>query len=110
MHKSIPIIATLLMAMTFNNAYASGSTAWGKITVTYVNGGWTMVKVDGFSDNPDECADVDYYALHPNDPNYKVLHAALLSAHIANRYVRFWVDGCSGQGQSRPHIVSVFVK
>ena len=97
--------------MIINNVHAAGGgTGWGKVTETYVNFGWTMVKVNGFSDNPDACTSIDYYALNPTDPNYNTLHATLLSAHMANRDVRFWVHGCGGQSNSRPRIVSIFVR
>ena len=111
MYKIILILASLLSSLVLNNAYAAGGgTGWGKITETYVNGGWTMVKVSGFSDNPDSCSSIDYYAINQVDVNYSALHATLLSAQMANKDVRFWVNGCGGQSNSRPHIVSVFVK
>lgn len=107
LHK--PFFFFLLILFYNNFAHASGGTSWGKITETYVHQGWTMVKVNGVTENPDNCASVIYYALHPSQESYEYLHSTLLSAMISNRRVRFWVDGCKGQHNHYPNIRSVFV-
>lgn len=102
----------LILCLSFlvsSACFAGGGTAWGKIKLTYVNHGWTMVDVDGISDNPDGCESTTYYAMRPSDANYEVLHSTLMAAQLANKRVRFWVSGCSGQGSRFPKIVSVWV-
>lgn len=104
-------LTLLVTSLSFysSSLQASGGTNWGKITETYVHQGWTMVKVEGVTDNPDECESLTYYALNPSQPSYEFLHSTLLTAMISSRKVRFWVDGCSGQHSKYPHIKSVFV-
>lgn len=92
------------------HANGNGGTGWGLVTETYVNSGWTMVKVSGVSENPDECMSTVYYALNPSQPSYTIFHSTLLAAHMAGKQVRFWVSGCGGQNDKYPKIVSVFVK
>ena len=89
---------------------SGGGTAWGQITEAYINQGWTMVRVNGVSDNPDSCPSTAYYALSPDDPNYQALHSTLMTAQIAGRDVRFWVYQCGGQSMTYPHIISVWVR
>lgn len=107
----IKTIACLSLYIICNIAGASGGgTAWGKITLLYDNVNWTMVQVSGVTDNPDGCSQVDYYALNQTDINYATLHGTLLAAQLANKDVKFWVNGCGGQSNTRPHIMSVLVK
>ncbi len=90
--------------------HAAGATAWGTLTELYVHGSWTMVKVDGITENPDNCISTDFYAISPSDNNYNALHSSILSAYVAKKQIRFWVRDCAGQQDKYPHIISVFVK
>ena len=111
MFKTFKIFLLFVIFITSTTALAaSGSSSWGKVSEVYVHGGWTMVRVTGVSENPSQCTGITYYALHPSDANYEVLHSTLLAAHLANKDVRFWLNGCSGQNNKYPHIVSVFIR
>lgn len=98
--------------LTFMTTYsfAGGQTSWGKVTETYVNGGWTMVRVESITENPDECEATYYYALNPSQDNYAVLHSALFAAHMAGKLIKFYVNQCGGQSGKYPQIISVFVR
>ncbi|GAB1624093.1 hypothetical protein AAOGI_41430 [Agarivorans albus] len=103
--KKLFLMLTLLPALV----NASGITSVGKIAHIYVNNGWTMVHLTDVSTNPDSCESASYYAIKPSDANYSSLHATLLAAQVAGKRVKFWVNGCSGQGNKHPKIVSVFM-
>jgi len=110
MIKNIIKTTLLLILILTTKVSASGMTSWGNVTVTYVHGDWTMVSLEGVSNNPDECSSTGYYALKSSQNNYKALHSTLLAAHMAGKQVRFWVGGCGGQNDLYPQISSVFVK
>ena len=105
----IAIGLTAVMSLwPFASACAGASTGIGMISQYYVHAEWTMVRVDSLTDNPDGCYSTEYYAIEPSQPNYSALNAALLSAQMAGKRVKFWVDGCGGQGAKYPFIRSVF--
>jgi len=89
---------------------AGGGSAWGTIIESYTNNNWTMVRASGITDNPDSCTSVYYYAVMPEDKNYETIHSTLLAAQIAEKSVRFYLSGCSGQYGDYPHIVSIWIK
>lgn len=108
------LILSALLFSSFVNA--SGGTGSGVITSMYVNNGWTMVHVPdlistemGSKNNPDSCASNYYFAIMPTDQNYSTIHATLMAAQMAGKKVKFWVNGCKGQNNSYPHIVSVWI-
>ena len=88
-------------------ANAGDWTTWGEISEIYVHGNWTMVHAEGVNDNPDNCNSTVYYAINPTSTNYNAIHASLLSAFMAKKKVRFWVNSCGGQSNNYPHISSV---
>lgn len=100
------ILTFLFMSVV---AHASGGTGSGLIENIYVNNGWTMVHVPNIESNPDNCPSVSYFALRPSDANYLTLHSTLLAAFMAEKPVRFWLSGCSGQNNNHPRIVSVWI-
>ncbi|WP_196161754.1 hypothetical protein [Reinekea sp. G2M2-21] len=102
-------IGIILVSLFSTFAVASGSTASGKIEHLYLNNTWTMVSVSGISENPDSCESTAYYAIIPSDSNYSALHSTLMAAQLAGKTVKFWVNGCSGQGNKHPKIVSVWM-
>lgn len=101
--------AALLSAMFSSHCMAGGMTGWSKISLLYVNNNWTDVGMQSMTDNPDGCASVAYYALVPSDPNYATLHATLMAAQFAGKYVSFYISGCA-TSNNYPHILSVVVR
>ena len=75
-----------LVCMFFSlSCWASGQTGKGVISLMYISGGWTQVRVinlDNGQNNPDSCEKSYYYVIHPNDENYNALHSVLLAAQI----------------------------
>ncbi|RYV04100.1 hypothetical protein SOPP22_01480 [Shewanella sp. OPT22] len=98
-----------LLAAFSLTAFASGITATGKIDHMYVNNEWSMVHLTGVQSNPDNCQSTAYYAIRPGEKNYEVLHSTLLAAHLSGKSVKFWVNGCGGQNNQYPRIVSVWM-
>ncbi|MEC4726877.1 hypothetical protein HWQ46_15095 [Shewanella sp. D64] len=99
----------LILLFISAKSHASGGTGSGLIDNIYVNNGWTMVHVPSITNNPDNCPSVSYFAIRPSDANYLTLHSTLLAAFMAGEPVRFWLNGCSGQNNNHPKIVSVWV-
>ena len=105
------VVIWLLAIVVSVNAYGvGGGTSWGKVTELYVHGSWTMVRVSGITENPDECESVAFYALNSSDANYEVLHSTLMASFMSGKEVRFWLNSCGGQHSKHPHITSVFVR
>lgn len=107
MRRFFLMVLTMLLA---SQVSASGPTQLGLVESFYVNAGFTMVRMEGVVDNPDECQSTAFYALEPSQPGYEVLHSTLLTAYVSGKTVRFWVDGCGGQYGYYPHIKSVTVE
>jgi hypothetical protein len=103
------IAILILSAIITFSAFAGGSTKLGVIDHIYVNNTWTMVDVTGVSDNPDGCNSTAYYAVVPSDANYQTIHSTLMAAQLAGKKVKFYVSGCSGQGNKYPKITSVWM-
>jgi hypothetical protein len=103
--------ALILVGLLLSSGFASAGdwSGRGYIDHIYINYGWVMVRVPQMTGNPDGCGSTHYYALMPSDPNYTVMHGALLAAQLAGREVKFWVNGCAGQFGKFPHIESVIV-
>jgi hypothetical protein len=95
----------LILFLVSSESHAGGGTGSGLND----NNGWTMVHVPSITNNPDNCPSANYFAIRPSDTNYLTLHSTLLAAFMAEKPVRFWLNGCSGQGSNHPRIVSVWV-
>lgn len=88
---------------------------WGKITEFYVDAKMTVMRLT-FSRtviNPSNCEGGDFYMLELDDsPASERFIRVVLAAHLANREVKFWVDGCTKQkwwGKTRPIIYDIYI-
>ena len=98
----------VILSVFFSLASNAGFSPSGKISQLYGNGYWVLVQIDNPSKhNPNECNSDSYYALNLNNEASKNLYSMLLSAHLAQKPVTFWVSGCSGQSNGYPNISSV---
>lgn len=103
-------ILVLLFFSTF--AYSGSDTSTSQIKQLYVNASWVMAEVDitissGRESLPSQCRNSGYVAISPTDAGYDIITSTLMLAYAANKTVRFWVDGCSGQNQQHIKIVSI---
>ncbi|MEY4589096.1 MAG: hypothetical protein RL497_1172 [Pseudomonadota bacterium] len=44
--------------------------------------------------DPDKCGRTDWYILRNDHPLYKEMYAVVLAAHMANKPVHFYLEGC----------------
>jgi len=91
------LLVTSVLAMWSISAVAGGYLGTGKtIYMQNAYGGW-ILKTNGTNTNPDGCSK-DNTILEPTHGQYKELYSLILSAYMANRNVRFYVDGCHYAG------------
>ena len=94
--------------------FAGSDTSTTKIKQLYVNAYWVMAEVEvdiigGRNNLPSECRNSPFVAITPTDAGYDIITTTLMMAYAANKTVRFWVEGCSGQNKQQIKIVSVRV-
>jgi hypothetical protein len=111
------LAATLVLAgATGTPARAEGDGSnWGTITEFYVDAKMTVMRLTFSREviNPSNCEAGDFYMLELDDsPASERFVRVVLAAHLANRKVKFWVDGCTRQqwwGKTRPLIYDVYI-
>ena len=109
---TVLIIAGIIPAA----AHAEGiGSNWGKITEVYVDAKVSVVRLR-FSRpivNPAGCEGADFYALELGDSAASDRFLRIvLAAHLANRKVKFWIDGCTKSqwwGKTRPQIYDIYI-
>jgi hypothetical protein len=114
------IPATMLVIAAIANpgpALAEGDagSGWGRITEVYVDAAGTLLRVQfsGKIVNPGGCEGADFYVRELDDSvaSDRFLRV-VLAAHLADRRVKFWIDGCSKAqwwGKTRPQIYDIYV-
>lgn len=97
-------------------AHAQGDGSnWGKITELYVDAEMTVLRLQ-FSRpivNPANCEGGDFYVreLDGSEASDRFMRA-VLAAHLANRNVKFWIEGCTAAqwwGHTRPQIHDIYI-
>jgi len=116
--RQLVLIVTVLIAAILRSAvaHADGDASnWGMITKLYVDAKVTVMRVD-FSRaiiNPANCEGGDFYIRELDDSaaSERFLQA-VLGAHLANKKVEFWIDGCTKAkwwGKTRPQIYDIYI-
>lgn len=90
-------------------------TNWGRITQFYVDAKATVMVLQ-FSRavvNPMNCEGADFYVRELDDSaaSDRFLRT-VLAAHLANRKVKFWIEGCTKEkwwGKTRPQIQDIYI-
>ena len=88
---------------------------WGKIVEVYVDAAGTVMRLDFSREvvNPSGCEGGDFYIRElDNSPASERFVRTVVAAHLANRKVKFWVQGCSKArwwGKTRPQIIDVYI-
>lgn len=111
---AIFVISSVLQAAV---VYADGEAGsdWGKITEVYVDAEGSVLRLQ-FSRtvvNPARCEGGDFYVreLDESVASDRFLRI-VLAAHLANRKVKFWIDGCTKSrwwGKTRPQISDIYI-
>ena len=88
---------------------------WGTIEQLYVDAAGTVLRIDFSRDavNPSNCEGAEFYIRELDDSvaTDRFLKT-VVAAHLANRKVKFWVQGCSKAqwwGKTRPQIIDVYI-
>jgi hypothetical protein len=88
---------------------------WGKITEFYVDAKGSVMVLHFSRDivNPANCEGADVYVRELDDSvaSDRFLRVAL-AAHLANRKVKFWIEGCTKAkwwGKTRPQIYDIYI-
>jgi len=116
MNRQIKLLLLPVLLALSVNLFAGAGSGDGTITDLYVNAKGTMIRVH-FSKpivNPDGCDKADYYMLEldPADNNNPFV-SFLLSAHVSQTTVWFWISGCTSGaywGGTHPQLHEVFLK
>jgi len=113
------VIATVVVAGIVQSAvtHAQGEDGsnWGRITEFYVDarGSAMVLHFSRETVNPANCEGADFYVRELDDSagSDRFLRT-VLAAHLANRKVKFWINGCTKAkwwGKTRPQITDVYV-
>ena len=111
--QSVALAAAAMFAMAAG-AEGDGSN-WGTITEFYVDAKMTAMRLTFSRDviNPSNCEGGDFYMLELDDsPASERFVRVALAAHLANRKVKFWVEGCTKKkwwGKTRPLIYDIYI-
>jgi len=113
---AVSIITIATLAST-GSALAEGDagSGWGSITELYVDAAGTVLRVRFSAEivNPGDCEGADFYVreLDESVASERFLRV-VLAAHLADRRVKFWIDGCSRAqwwGKTRPQIYDIYI-
>lgn len=94
------VMAMIVLAGVLDSAaHAQGDGSnWGKITEVYVDAKMSVMYVKFSREivNPANCDAADFYMreLDGSEASDRFVRV-VLAAHLANRKVKFWVDGCT---------------
>jgi hypothetical protein len=112
--STVLVVAGMLQAAAANAEGNAGS-GWGRITQVYVNAEVSVMRLE-FSEtivNPADCEGADFYVRELDDSAASDQFARIvLAAHLADRKVKFWIDGCSKSrwwGKTRPQIIDIYI-
>ena len=88
---------------------------WGTIEQLYVDAAGTVLRIDFSRDvvNPSHCEGGDFYVRElDNSPASDRFVKTVVAAQLADRKVKFWVEGCSRAqwwGKNRPQIIDIYI-
>lgn len=114
---------TLLATLLLMAGMAQGAVAadegdgsnWGKIEELYVDAAGTVLRLQFSRDvvNPSRCEGGDFYVreLDGSAASERFVKT-VVAAHLANRKVKFWVEGCTKArwwGKTRPQIIDIYI-
>ena len=116
--RQLIVMITMIVAGSLQApALAQGDAGsnWGTITELYVDAQGTLIRVDFSREvvNPANCEGAEFYVRELDDSaaSDRFLRV-VLAAHLANRKVKFWIDGCTKAkwwGKTRPQIYDIYV-
>lgn len=96
-------------------AEGDAGSGWGNITELYLDAAGTVLRVrfSGEIVNPGGCEGGDFYVRELDDSTASDRFLrVVLAAHLADRRVKFWIDGCSKSrwwGKTRPQIYDIYL-
>ncbi|NVJ60824.1 MAG: hypothetical protein HWE27_10550 [Gammaproteobacteria bacterium] len=89
----------LVLALTSFSAFAGSWANPSKVTVSYAHtahGGYGVFRLEDMSVNPDGCSNPVYYVVSKqSNPVFEEIYSLLLAAHMSNKTVHVWLNGCS---------------
>lgn len=116
--RKLFLITVLVAAGSLSGAAADDDgdgSNWGKIKEVYVDAAGTVLRVD-FSRtpvNPSKCEGADFYIRElDNSPASDRFVKTVVAAHLANRKVKFWINGCSKHrwwGKTQPQFIDMYI-
>ena len=115
--RNVIVTVALILACGCASPAEDGDagSGWGKITELYVDAKVSVLRLD-FSQpivNPAKCEGADFYVLELDDSvaSDRFLRT-VVDAYLADREVKFWIDGCSKSqwwGKTRPQIFDIYI-
>jgi hypothetical protein len=117
--RQLVLIVTAIIAGVLQSAstHAEGDAGsnWGKITEFYVDAQMSVMRLQFSREvvNPANCEGADFYVreLDDSEASDRFLRV-VLAAHLANKKVEFWIDGCTRAkwwGKTRPQIHDIYI-
>ena len=114
-HHHVAAVCVVLALLPLSAGADGDGSNWGKITEFYVDAKMTVMRLH-FSRpvvNPGKCEAADFYMLElDGSPASENFVKILLAAHLADRKVKFWIDGCTKAqwwGKTQPLIYDVYI-
>ena len=114
-HHYLGALGAVLSWLPLSAGAEGDGSNWGRITEFYVDAKMTVMKLQ-FSRpaiNPGNCEAGDFYMLElDGSAASENFVRVVLAAHLANRKVKFWVDGCTKErwwGKTRPLIRDIYI-
>ena len=115
--RYLMLIAMLAVtgAMPIRAADEGDGSNWGTIEQLYVDAAGTVLRIDFSRDvvNPSGCQGGDFYVRElDGSPASDRFVKTVVAAQLADRKVKFWVEGCSKAqwwGKTRPQIIDIYI-
>lgn len=112
------VLAAMLIVAGISPAIAADEgdgSNWGTIKQLYVDAAGTVLRIDFSRDvvNPSGCEGGDFYVRElDGSPASERFMKTVVAAHLANKKVKFWVEGCTKArwwGKTRPQIIDIYI-
>ena len=114
-HHCVRAVCVVLSCLPLSAGAEGEGSDWGRITKLYVDAKMTVMQVH-FSRpaiNPGNCEGADFYILElDGSAASENFVRVVLAAHLANRKVEFWINGCTKArwwGKARPLIQDISI-
>jgi hypothetical protein len=115
----LPVLFTALLVAALPSLAAADDDGdgsnWGRITEVYVDAKGTVLRLQFSREvvNPGKCEGGDFYVRELDDsPGSDRFLKTVIAAHLANRKVKFWIEGCTRAkwwGKTRPQITDIYI-